>query len=150
MSLDSLHGRDKFHSFLSAVLRVLSQLLEATSLTEIGRHADEILDYLKTILTAQPKFSVECVQQLLKALFGTNFASHSADVVQGAAAFADSTIGTFLDAFSHLYKRVCPSVRHTRVEFMRNGLKLNRVASGTCNYAIRMTIQKSTRANHEN
>ena len=36
---------------------------------------------------------------------------------------------SFLDAFSHLYKRVCPSVRrsvrpsvgHTRVEFLRNG-----------------------------
>ena len=93
MSLDSLHGRDKFHSFLSSVLRVLSQLLEATSLAEIGRHADEILDYLKTILPAQPKHSVECVQQLLKALFGTNFASHSDDVIRGATAFADSATG---------------------------------------------------------
>ena len=91
--MDSLHGRDKFHTFLGAVLRVLSQLLEATSLTEIGRHADEILDYLKTILSAHPKQSVECVQQLLKALFGTNFASHSEDVVKGATAFADCVGG---------------------------------------------------------
>ena len=40
----------------------------------------------------------------------------------------------FLDAYSHLYKRVCPfvgpSVRHTRVEFLRNGPKLNKIASG--------------------
>ena len=62
-----------------------------TSLTEIGRHADEFLDYLKTILTTQPKQSVECVQQLLKALFGTNFASHSDDVVEGVMAFAESS-----------------------------------------------------------
>ena len=36
----------------------------------------------------------------------------------------------FLDAFSHLYKRVCPSVRrsvrHTRVEFLRNGPNSNK------------------------
>ena len=93
LSLDSLHGGDKFHSFLASVLRVLAQLLEATSLAEVGRHADEILDYLKTILTAQPKQSVECVQQLLKALFGTNFASHSDDVVKGAMQFAETVGG---------------------------------------------------------
>ena len=46
----------------------------------------------------------------------------------------------FLDALSHLYKRVCPSarqmvgwsvgpsVRHTRVEFLRNGPNLNKIA----------------------
>ena len=45
-----------------------------------------------------------------------------------------------LDAFSHLYKRVClsvrrsvrPSVRYTRVEFLRNGLNLSKIVSGTC------------------
>ena len=49
----------------------------------------------------------------------------------------------FLDAFSHLYKWVCPSVRrsvrplvspsvrHTRVEFLRNWLNLNKIAMGT-------------------
>ena len=58
----------------------------------------------------------------------------------------------FLDAFSHLYKRVCPSVRrsvrrsvrpsvrpsvgHTRVEFLRNGPKSNKIASRTRKYAI--------------
>ena len=58
----------------------------------------------------------------------------------------------FLDAFSHLYERVClsvrPSVRHTRVEFMRNetlGLYLNKMASGILTYAIRKTIQIQVR-----
>ena len=41
----------------------------------------------------------------------------------------------FLDAFSHLYKRVClsvrPLVRDTRVEFLRNGRNSNKIASGT-------------------
>ena len=55
----------------------------------------------------------------------------------------------FSNLFSHLYKRVCPSVRpsigHKRVEFQRNGLNLNRIASGTWNYAIRKTIQRQVR-----
>ena len=63
----------------------------------------------------------------------------------------------FLDAFSHLYKRVCLSVRpsvgssvrwsvsHTRVELLRNrisGLNSNKIASRSWNYAIRKTIQR--------
>ena len=59
----------------------------------------------------------------------------------------------FLDAFSHLYKRVClsvgpsvrPSVRHTRVEFPRNGPNLNKKASGIRKYAIWKTIQRQVR-----
>ena len=50
----------------------------------------------------------------------------------------------FLDAFPHLYKRVCPSVGpsvrpsvgHTRVEFPRNGPNSNKIASGIRKYAI--------------
>ena len=36
---------------------------------------------------------------------------------------------------------VRPSVGHTRVEFLRNGTNLNKIASGTWNYAIKKTIQ---------
>ena len=50
----------------------------------------------------------------------------------------------FLDAFSHLYNRVCPSVhpsvcrsvRHTQVEIMQNGQNLNKIAIGIRKYAI--------------
>ena len=35
-----------------------------------------------------------------------------------------------LEAFSHLYRRVCPSVCHTRVWFLRNVLNLNWISSG--------------------
>jgi len=56
---------------------------------------------------------------------------------------------SFLDAFSHLYKRVCPSVgrsvRHTRVEFPRNGPNSNKIASGIRKYAIWKTIQRQVR-----
>ena len=57
---------------------------------------------------------------------------------------ADRSVGAsvtfcFLDVFSHLYTRVCrcvrqsvgQSVHHTRVEFLKNGLNLNKIASGT-------------------
>ena len=36
-------------------------------------------------------------------------------------------------------------VRHTRVEFLRNGLNLNKIASGTWNYAIWKTIHRQVR-----
>ena len=66
----------------------------------------------------------------------------------------------FLDAFSHLYERVCPSVRrsvrppsvgHTWVEFLRNwisGLSLYKRAWRTWNYTIRKTIQRQVARTH--
>ena len=53
-------------------------------------------------------------------------------------------VSLFLDAFSHLDKRVClsvhpsvrPSVRQTRVEFLRNGPNSNKIASGIRKYVI--------------
>ena len=58
----------------------------------------------------------------------------------------------FLDAFAHLYKRVRPSVRpsvgHTRVEFLRNGPNLNKIASGMRKYAIQKTIQRQVRGQY--
>ena len=42
---------------------------------------------------------------------------------------------TFLNAFSHLYKRPCPShspsVFHTPIDFLRNGINFDRIATGT-------------------
>ena len=60
-------------------------------------------------------------------------------------------ITKFLDAFSRLYKRVCPSesplvcpsVCHTRVEFLGNGLHLNKRAYGTS--IIGRSIQHASR-----
>ena len=54
--------------------------------------------------------------------------------------------------FSQLYKKVCrsvdPSVHHTYVKFLRNGisrLNLNKIASRTWSYAIWKTIQRQAR-----
>uniref|UniRef100_UPI00358E7878 huntingtin isoform X3 n=1 Tax=Myxine glutinosa TaxID=7769 RepID=UPI00358E7878 len=74
VSLDLLNANEKFGSFLSVVLDVLAQLLEIATLQDVGKHAEEILGYLKSSFSREPTATTLCVQQLLKALFGTNIA----------------------------------------------------------------------------
>ncbi|XP_056004424.1 huntingtin-like isoform X2 [Ostrea edulis] len=71
VSLD-LMATDKFCNLLHTSLVTLSQMLEISTLEDIGKYADEILQYLKSTVTLEPTESIRCVQQLLKALFGTN------------------------------------------------------------------------------
>ena len=68
----------------------------------------------------------------------------------------------FLDAFSHLYRRVCPSVgqsirpsvgrsvHHTRVEFPRNELNFNKIVSGTWKCHLKDYSETSTRVDRQN
>ncbi|ESO95031.1 hypothetical protein LOTGIDRAFT_160793 [Lottia gigantea] len=70
-SLD-LSNCDKFCNLLKVTLSVLSQILEVTTLTDIGKYAEEFLTYFRCTFSIEPTFTVLCVQQLLKALFGTN------------------------------------------------------------------------------
>ncbi|ELT98253.1 hypothetical protein CAPTEDRAFT_220329 [Capitella teleta] len=74
ISLD-LSNSEKFHCLLKTTLMVLSQLLEVACLPSIARHTEDLLSCLQSSLTREPTASVLCVQQLLKALFGTNLAS---------------------------------------------------------------------------
>nr|XP_022340193.1 huntingtin-like isoform X2 [Crassostrea virginica] len=71
VSLD-LTVTDKFCSLLHTLLVTLSQMLEITTLEDIGKYADELLQYLKSTIILEPTETIRCVQQLLKALFGTN------------------------------------------------------------------------------
>ncbi|XP_050396465.2 huntingtin [Patella vulgata] len=73
-SLD-LNNSDKFCNLLRVTLRVLSQILEITTLFDIGKYAEEFLGYFKCTFSLEPTYTVLCVQQLLKALFGTNIAN---------------------------------------------------------------------------
>ncbi|KAH9487495.1 hypothetical protein Btru_075739 [Bulinus truncatus] len=70
-----LTSSDKFCTILRTTLTVLSQLLEIATLYDIGKVTEEILGYLKVTMALEPTWTVLCVQQLLKALFGTNLAS---------------------------------------------------------------------------
>ncbi|XP_065121577.1 huntingtin isoform X5 [Paramisgurnus dabryanus] len=75
VTLDLHNTNEKFGSFLRSVLDVLSQVLELATLNDIGKCVEEILGYLKACFSREPTMATVCVQQLLKALFGTNLAS---------------------------------------------------------------------------
>ncbi|XP_032690213.1 huntingtin isoform X2 [Odontomachus brunneus] len=63
---------EMYLSLLNATLDVLSQIFEVASVNEVGKIAEEVLYYLKSTVTLSPTATVQCVQQLLKCLFGTN------------------------------------------------------------------------------
>lgn len=71
---------DKFLNLLSTTLATLSQILEIATLTEIGRIVEEILSYTRSTFILDSVTTVECVQQLLKCLFGTNLTAHASDI----------------------------------------------------------------------
>ncbi|XP_059408549.1 huntingtin-like isoform X2 [Carassius carassius] len=75
VTLDLHNTTEKFGGFLRSALDVLSQLLEMATLHDIGKCVEEILGYLKSCFSREPTMATVCVQQLLKALFGTNLAS---------------------------------------------------------------------------
>uniref|UniRef100_T1IW53 Huntingtin n=1 Tax=Strigamia maritima TaxID=126957 RepID=T1IW53_STRMM len=71
LTLD-MQGSERFSALLRTCLDVMSQLLEISTMTEVGEHAEEILSYLKSTITMEAMPTLRCVQQLLKALFGIN------------------------------------------------------------------------------
>nr|XP_023020492.1 huntingtin [Leptinotarsa decemlineata] len=71
MSIDSVSSQT-FLELLVTTLQSLSVLMEVSSLTEFGKIAEDILIYLRSTFVVEASATVECVQQLLKCLFGTN------------------------------------------------------------------------------
>lgn len=49
----------------------------------MGRIVEEILSYMRSTFALDSIGTVECVQQLLKCLFGTNLTAHISDVNVG-------------------------------------------------------------------
>ncbi|XP_040360648.1 huntingtin isoform X2 [Ixodes scapularis] len=74
VSLDS-GSSEKFVGLLRAALVALGQLLEVAQLQDVHGHVEELLGYLRLAMAVEPLATVECVRQLLKALFGTNLTS---------------------------------------------------------------------------
>lgn len=76
-------------------MKALAALVEVYNFQDIGKHSEEVLNYLRIIITAEPVYCLQAVQQvriftltflpifnfldgyfqLLKALFGTNLAA---------------------------------------------------------------------------
>ncbi|XP_052100645.1 huntingtin-like [Mytilus californianus] len=73
-SLD-LSSTDKFCTILKTALDVLSQILEISTISDIGKSTEEFLGYLRVTVSLEPTVSILCVQQMLKGLFGTNIVS---------------------------------------------------------------------------
>lgn len=74
ISMD-FQSSEKFCHLLKCGLDVMSQLLEIADSLEMGKHAEEILSYLRSVMTMESSSTVQCVRQLLKSLFGTNLIS---------------------------------------------------------------------------
>ncbi|KAL3192992.1 hypothetical protein MRX96_058498 [Rhipicephalus microplus] len=74
VSLDA-GSSEKFLGLLKAVLVTMGQILEVAQLQDLNRHVEELLSYLRLSMTVEPLTTVQCVRQLLKALFGTNLTS---------------------------------------------------------------------------
>lgn len=72
---------EKFLALLRSSLHTLSQLLELATLYETGRVSEEILNYFRCTFNLEPCSTVECVQQLLKSLFGTNLTCSASDFI---------------------------------------------------------------------
>lgn len=79
-TLDS-EASEKFLNLLRTSLQTLSKFLELATLFESGRVAEEILNYFRTTFNFEPSSTVECVQQLLRSLFGTNLTCNFWDVI---------------------------------------------------------------------
>ncbi|KAK4002443.1 hypothetical protein OUZ56_004272 [Daphnia magna] len=66
---------ERLSSFIQSTLKALAALVEVYNFQDIGKHSEEVLNYLRIIITAEPVYCLQAVQQLLKALFGTNLAA---------------------------------------------------------------------------
>lgn len=60
----SLAKTDKFASMLNCALEVFGELLEVASLTDIGKCTEEILEYLKSLVSASSIATVSLVHQV--------------------------------------------------------------------------------------
>ncbi|KAK9879932.1 hypothetical protein WA026_008441 [Henosepilachna vigintioctopunctata] len=72
---------ENFLDMLKTSLQCLSVLLEIGISPEFGIIAEEVLSYLNSTFRIEPSATIECVQQLLKSVFGTNLASGGMNII---------------------------------------------------------------------
>ncbi|RZC38340.1 huntingtin-like [Asbolus verrucosus] len=73
---------EKFLALLRQTLNTFSVLMEVGTLIEFQGIAEEILGYFRFTFTLEASATVECVQQLLKCLFGNNLTTNIAEIKQ--------------------------------------------------------------------
>ncbi|KAG5319910.1 HD protein, partial [Acromyrmex heyeri] len=107
---------EMYLSLLNATLDVLSQILEIASVNEAGRIAEEVLCYLKTTVVLSPTATVQCVQQLLKCLFGTNMCAQWSELdmqknVDRYNALQDDVRGFYNQCFQHPARQMANTIK---------------------------------------
>ncbi|XP_059488388.1 huntingtin isoform X2 [Neocloeon triangulifer] len=107
LTLD-LQASEKFLALLNSTLVVMAQILEFTTITELGRVAEELLYYLKCTVSVCPVVTVKAVQKLLRGLFGSNsFAPYEFDVPMYGG-------GLYEGCFATHYRQVFANVEALR------------------------------------
>uniref|UniRef100_A0AAR5QD03 Huntingtin n=1 Tax=Dendroctonus ponderosae TaxID=77166 RepID=A0AAR5QD03_DENPD len=72
---------DSFVELMRKTIHTLCVILEVGSLNEFGKLSEEILTYLKTTFYLDKTLTVQCVQQLVKCLFGINLTANLGDIL---------------------------------------------------------------------
>ncbi|KAL0105126.1 hypothetical protein PUN28_016641 [Cardiocondyla obscurior] len=107
---------EMYISLLNAMLDVLSQILEIASVNEAGRIAEEVLCYLKTTVVLSPTATVQCVQQLLKCLFGTNVCAQWSELdvqknMDRCGTLQDDVRGFYNQCFQHPARQMANTIK---------------------------------------
>ncbi|XP_015913152.2 huntingtin [Parasteatoda tepidariorum] len=167
ISMD-FQSNEKFCQLLHCCLEVMCQILEICDSTEMGKNAEEILCYLKSIMVMEPSSSVQCVRQLLKCLFGTNLMMlcQEAQMVSGINKNCDSPNRLFSSApglyytiishpyslFTHALAEKAIRVSGEKVNNVVSFRSLNWVKKGSDKVTILLKsgakLEKSSLANH--
>ncbi len=69
------HDPGKMFNFLRSCLTCLSSVLEFSLANTVGKHAEELLQYLRIIFNLDPLGTLSCVQSLLRCIFRTSIAN---------------------------------------------------------------------------
>ena len=108
-----MSSSDKFCMLVRSTLEVLSQVLEAAVLSDIGPHAEEILALLKTLVSLEPTMTVLAVQQVIHSYFESHGKGFTFLAILFIIVYCYGAI-----LFGHLRKEMtlsnrtrCPSVR---------------------------------------
>ena len=55
---------ERLSNFIESTLEALAALIEVSIFQDIGKHSEEILNYLRIIITAEPVYCLRNVQQV--------------------------------------------------------------------------------------
>ncbi|KAI4485420.1 hypothetical protein M0804_006925 [Polistes exclamans] len=107
---------EMYIALLTAILDTLSQILEIATFNEAGGIADELLYYLQTTVTLSPTATIQCVQQLLKCLFGKNLGTqwNEQDMQQYAEqniALRDTSKGFYNQCFQNPARHMADMIK---------------------------------------